>query len=92
MTRSSIELSVDSSKVNKKACIKENVLYIFTFKPLMLESLLQEKGLKKYVTHMCHFTFEIYHLTKIMDVSFYKPYLKAQLGFKTGIKYTGQFS
>ena len=93
MTRSPIELSVDSSKVNKKACIKENVLYIFTFKPLiMLESLLQEKGLKKYVTHMCHFTFEIYHLTKIMDVSFYKPYLKAQLGFKTGIKYTGQFS
>ena len=92
MTRSPIELSVDSSKVNKKACIKENVLYIFTFKPLMLESLLQEKGLKKYVTHMYHFTFEIYHLTKIMDVSFYKPYLKAQLGFKTGIKYTGQFS
>ena len=89
MIRSPIELSVDSSKVNKKACIKENVLYIFTFKPLMLESLLQEKGLKKYVTHMCHFTFEIYHLTKIMDVSFYKPYLKAQLGFKTGIKYTG---
>ena len=92
MTRSPIELSVDSSKVNKKACIKENVLYIFTFKPLMLESLLQEKGLKKYVTLMCHFTFAIYHLTKIMDVSFYTPYLKAQLGFKTGIKYTGQFS
>ena len=92
MTRSPIELSVDSSKVNKKTCIKENVLYIFTFKPLMLESLLQEKGLKKYVTHMYNFTFEIYHLTKIMDVSFYKPYLKAQLGFKTGIKYTGQLS
>ena len=31
MTRLPIELSVDSSKVNKKACIKENVLYIQVF-------------------------------------------------------------
>ena len=31
VTRLPIELSVDSSKVNKKACIKENVLYIQVF-------------------------------------------------------------
>ena len=60
---SDIELSVDSSKVNKKACIKENVLYIQVFNAGV--TFTRERSEDVCDTYVS-FTFEICHLTKII--------------------------